>query len=392
VPPTRPASFVSRYLTYALKGTSAPLTYHLAIAYGLLAAVVRRRVWLDHAGGRLYPNVWVCLLGDSGIMCKSTSINLGASVLRRSGEDVLYPDDFSLQRLYRIMAKQPQGTLIHREFRALVDLLKRDYMAGAKAWLTDVYDNPPGKKYETESGGLVEIVDPSLCILSASTLDWFSGKDTQKDIGGGFLARFWFVPASPVECEIRQALPPGHEALEGRRCELGAELTNIAACQGRMRLSTDAEAVYKEWFQWHTYHSPFREGPWAPFLARYEGLVLKLAMLLHLAQGRDNMSPIAGSDMACVTEDVTEYETRLWRCLEGDVAFTVHEAARLKVLKLVPNGKAEVSQRHILKTLRMPLKDLDQVIRTLVAEGEIASRHERVGGETRIWWRRVKGE
>jgi len=75
--------------------------------------------------------------------------------------------------------------------------------------------------------------------------------------------------------------------------------------------------------------------------------------------------------------------------LEGDVAFTVHEAARMKVLKLIPNGKQEIAQRDILRSVRMPVRDLQAILEALRAEEMIVSRSERSAGPTKVLWRRV---
>lgn len=364
-------SFVARYLAYARQCTSAPDIYHRVLAFGLLAAIARRHVWLDYAGDRLYPNLWVCLLGDSGALHKSTSINLAVRVLRGVGEELLYPSDFSLQRLYDIMKGRPQGVLVYREFRSLADMLSRDYMAGCKSTLTDLYDCPPILEYDTKGAGLVQVRDPCLTILAASTGAWFGGKETQKDLAGGFLSRMVYVPAILAECTEEEALPPGPEATSGARDALAAELANAGLARGRMTLERAAQAAYREWFSYHRKNSRLLEGRYTPFLTRMEALALKVAMLDHLAEGHDAVEPIRHISIVEACELVHDLERRLVATLEDDVAFTPHEQDRLQVLKVIPNGGGSLSQRDISRRLKLPKPVLDSLLETLVFEERI---------------------
>lgn len=364
-------SFIARYQAYACQCTSAPSIYHQVLAYGLLAAITRRHVWLDYAGDRLHPNLWICLLGDSGALHKSTSINLAVRVLRGLGEDLLYPSDFSLQRLYDVMKARPQGVLIYREFRSLADMLQRDYMAGCKAVLTDLYDCPPVLEYDTRGAGLVRVQDPCLTILAASTGAWFGGKETQKDLAGGFLSRMVYVPAALDECGEEEALPPGPEATSGLRDELAAELTNVGHARGRMELERAAKAAYREWFAHHRRTSRLLQGPYTPFLTRMEGLALKVAMLDHLAEGHDTLDPIRHISVVEACELVHELERRLVSMLDQEVAFTPHEQTRLTILKAIPNGGGSISQRDLMRTLKLPLRAFEVLISGLVMEERI---------------------
>lgn len=384
-------SFVTRYQAYASQCTSAPPIYHQVLAYGLLAAVARRHVWMDYAGDRLHPNLWICLLGDSGALHKSTSINLAVRVLRGMGEDLLYPSDFSLQRLYDIMKARPQGVLVYREFRSLADMLSRDYMAGCKSTLTDLYDCPPMLEYDTKGTGLVRVQDPCLTILAASTGVWFAGKEAQKDLAGGFLSRMVYVPAILSECGEEEALPPGPEATSGLRDTLAAELTNVGHARGRMTLERAAAAAYREWFAHHRKHSRLLEGRYTPFLTRMEALALKLAMLDHLAEGHDAVEPVRHIAIVEACELVHDLERRLVATLEEDVAFTPHEQDRLQVLKIIPNSGESMSQRDLSRKLRLPAKVLESILGTLVFEERITRFVVKPtgGGRPSVQYRRI---
>src|SRR3990172_900204 len=231
------------------------------------------------------------------------------------------------------MQKVPQGTLVYREFKNLSGILNRDYMSGAKALFTDLYDNPPDVPYETNSGGSILIKDPSLVIWAGSTEEWFTSKETQRDLAGGYLARFIWLPARVGDCRALVALPEGEEASATGRDLLAAELSNIHQAHGRCRLSLDSAAAYTHWVKVQEEHSPLRAGRLAPFFMRYINLALKLCLLLHVAAGRDTYQPVGEQTMVAACDTADRWQFRLADALQEGLAMTQYEEQRNRVLR-----------------------------------------------------------
>ena len=389
LPETIPEGWLARYVDYAQQLTSAPRIYHLAVGFTLAGAVLRRNVWAPFQDDALYPNLWTCLLGDSGATSKSTAINLGVRCLPARGEGLLYPSNFSIQHLVTTMKAQPRGLLVYREFKHLSDLLQRDYMKGATALLTDLYDCPAQLEAGTQERGAEIVKEPSLTILAASTPEWWAGRRTQADVASGWLARFLFVPAGVHEAGAPNAWPEATPELLRDRDNLRAELHIMADQRGAVTLRRYDKEAYSSWFRWHQAHSPFLGGPFSAFVRRFEILAVKLALIAHAAGPAEIPDPLNACTIPTCCELVNHFERRLWSYLSDDVAFTPHQEARAKVLRLIPNAGGEITQRDILRAVKMPLRDLRAILEALQAEGVVVPRVERVRGESKVWWHRV---
>src|SRR5262245_63461519 len=54
--------------------SDAPREYQLACGLATLAAVVENRIYLPFGGDRIYPNLWILVLGPSSFFRKTSSI------------------------------------------------------------------------------------------------------------------------------------------------------------------------------------------------------------------------------------------------------------------------------------------------------------------------------
>jgi hypothetical protein len=374
---------------YAQQLTSAPRIYHLAVGFTLAGAVLRRNVWAPFQDDAIYPNLWACLLGDSGATSKSTAINLGVRCLPARGDGLLYPSNFSIQHLVSTMQARPQGLLVYREFKHLSDLLQRDYMRGATAMLTDVYDCPAQIEAGTQERGVEVVKDPALSILAASTPEWWAGRKTQAEVASGWLARFLFVPAGAHEAGAPNPWPQATPELLRDRDNLRAQLQIAAEQRGPVVFRAHDKAAYGEWFRWHQRQSPFLGGPFSAFVRRFEVLAVKLTLIAHVSGMREVSDPLDATTVPLCCALVDHLEGRLWTYLSEGVAFTPHQEARARALRAIPNGGAEVTQRDLLRGLRVPLRDFLAVMETLLAEGQVSRRVERVRGEAKTWWSRL---
>src|SRR5690606_611404 len=61
---------LARYLDVFGPTTDAPYQYHVFSAFALMASLLGRRVWVRDGAGKLYPNLFVLLLGPSSLYRK----------------------------------------------------------------------------------------------------------------------------------------------------------------------------------------------------------------------------------------------------------------------------------------------------------------------------------
>src|SRR5690606_28183816 len=73
---------LARYLDVFGPTTDAPYQYHVFSAFALMASLLGRRVWVRDGAGKLYPNLFVLLLGPSSLYRKSTCIGIAQDSAR----------------------------------------------------------------------------------------------------------------------------------------------------------------------------------------------------------------------------------------------------------------------------------------------------------------------
>src|SRR4051812_8728692 len=88
--------FFSTYFAYT-EATEPPITYHRWCAIGTIAALLARNFYIQHGHFRIYPNLYIQLIGDPGSR-KSTAIKLIKKLLLASGYDTIAADKTSKEK------------------------------------------------------------------------------------------------------------------------------------------------------------------------------------------------------------------------------------------------------------------------------------------------------
>lgn len=73
--------WIEGYLDYAAY-SEAPKHMHFWTAVSAIAGALRRKVWIDMAYFRWYPNFYIILVAPPGIVSKSTTAGIGMDLLR----------------------------------------------------------------------------------------------------------------------------------------------------------------------------------------------------------------------------------------------------------------------------------------------------------------------
>src|SRR3989304_5847477 len=96
------SGFLRDFVEYFSEQTDAPQLFHLILAYATLAAVVGNRAYFTLAGDRLFPNLWVVIIGPSGSSRKSTSLNKSRGCVSAIDPKAILPADFTTEALIAI--------------------------------------------------------------------------------------------------------------------------------------------------------------------------------------------------------------------------------------------------------------------------------------------------
>lgn len=271
-------SFIDTYLCYA--GVSAaPPQFHLWCALTALSASVMDHIWVESAGEHLAPNLYVFLVGPSGIG-KGVATSTMMRVLSAAATSRVYSGMLTAQHLCDMLDSKrkqvPKVLLVTEELslsvgdKALADRLIR--------LATALYACSPYEFFEgTRTHGTVRFANHCLCWCAGTTQEWLRDSIPRSAVEGGFFARVNCVVAhGPLRRAVRASpnlalLPP-----------LVDHLHKVARLEGAMALTPDAEASYWDWFERRPLPA---ETVLEPVWARVPVHVLKLASLLSLGDG-----------------------------------------------------------------------------------------------------------
>lgn len=201
-----------------------------------VGSILGRQVWAYTGGHRLYPNFWIVLIAPSSFFRKTTSLYTARRILQKANPDRILPEEFSQEKLFETLQEKPIGTFFYSEFMSLMGLLKRDYMAGCKAFLTMLYDSLPYPYIRTTKNATYTIQNPCISLLTATTTDWFLAETKATDMRGGFffLPRFLLVPArKKKEKHLFDEVIPDIS----QENFLVAELNELARIQGQIHIA-----------------------------------------------------------------------------------------------------------------------------------------------------------
>jgi len=349
--------------------TDAPVEFHLVSGLSAIAAAIGNRLYAEHWGQNVFPHLWAVLVAPSSFWRKSTSINQAETLLRAAAEKQSYPSDFSREKLLGLLADQPSGMLTVKEFGGFLAALGRDYNAGTKETLTELYDGPDlyVRALQTK---VVQIKRPALTLLGATTLDWLENKIVDGDLASGFLPRFLWVTAR--EKASGKGLTAGMDPVLKVRLTTG--LHSISEGAERMvEYEPDAHALLDDWMQgWETEATKSgHRADLSGFAVRLQTYAVKLSMLYRVSRtyGDDLADHIV--DVAAVTQAIAYCRLLLANVtslLDDQIAIT-RDARELRRIRTIVG--AGITKTEALRLAHMKARDFDQLLDTLVATREL---------------------
>lgn len=215
----------STYLKF-VKGTEPPVNYHRWCLISGIAALLGRKVFLNHGFQKIYPNLFVTFVGEPSSR-KSTAIKIMKGVLTSADYDNFAADKTSKEKFlldleghiepgdgFEITVKNPKYDCITaeniwgkssgefqepKEVLIAADEFSEFMGMGNLEFCTTLgnlwdWDNEEAPfKQRLKNSRSVSIYQPTINILSGTTADLFSKMFPVDAIGSGFLARLILI-------------------------------------------------------------------------------------------------------------------------------------------------------------------------------------------------------
>lgn len=370
-----PDGWLKKYLDFANPLTEAPVQYHIATALSIVATVLGRNVWLDMGAFTVYPNLFLLVIGKSGISRKSTAIGMAYRFLSRIDRDAILGSLLSLEAFYEAFHIHPNRLAIYDEIKTLLDNEGKKYGKGIITQLTSFYNCPDYIRIDLKSIPEDQrvIERPCINLLGASTTDWLQVRE--RDIEGGFFGRI--LPICADSSDIRCIpIPPKMDM--GRFDELRKELGQLSNTNGEFSFTSKARELYEGLYKEN--RQDFEKEPnkthLSVFYSRLPINQLKLAMIFQITQDRSKTLQEDSILRAhhCMNELKASYKQ-----LIGSLDFSWTQRQERKVLDILKERK-EMSRSDLLRQSKLSAKDFNSVIDSLL-EKELIS--ESIVGEGR---------
>ena len=349
----------------------------------IISATLRRHVYISRGTWKLYPNLFVVLVGRPGIG-KGSAINPALSILRDAQTANLLSDRVTIEFVLEKLSKGWPHFAVHPG-QATVPLpvpgstsainvgidhscliLSRELSVFVTASqftlpiLTDLWDANEGDWiYGTRGKGEFKISDPCVCMLGGSTQEWLISSIPPSAIGGGFTRRVNFVVAYDREKLIPWPVVSNHSNI---RSDLVSDLKEIGKLNGEFRFHKDTRPLFEEVYKDSVpllyddmATTSFKTSKWAQ--------VSKLAMCFSAVRGDDLI--ISKEDFKLARDAIESVAINVPKVFRG-VGESELVKATTKVLDFIET-KGYASRNEIMKAHWRDLTsdDLDRVLATL---------------------------
>lgn len=368
------SDWITGYIEYT-KSSEPPLAYHTWIAIGMIAGALQRKVRLDWGFERLYPNMYIVLVGPSGRARKGVALGIGKSILADVSGVTMTSENATREALIRAMKgaivnfQMPSGqimfhcsiTCFSEELSVFLGQNDIKFLAS----LTDWYDSKDNWTYETKGSGKDHLQGLCFNLLGATAPDWLQSMLPQEAVGGGFTSRIIFV----VEDKKGKTVPkPVLSENEARlRNSLIADLNRINNLTGEFKFDAAGEEAYVEWYKQHDKDLdagkyPVEDSRFAGYAERRATHIRKLMMIMSVSRGDDML----------LTKDDFNRANKLLRSAElkmsktfGGLGNAKYANVTEKVMDYIRGMKNPVSRRDVMSKF---YRDVDGATMRIIEE------------------------
>jgi Protein of unknown function (DUF3987) len=291
------SDWLTAYVAYC-QHSEAPVRMHFWAGVSAVAGALRRKVWIDQAYFKWFPNFYICLVAPPGVVSKSTTAGIAMGLLRRVpgikfGPDIVtWPslvtsfgeatETFPVGDEHHIMSAMTLessefGNLLNPQDKEMVDLL------------VSLWDGKAGKfKKSTKHSGKDEVENPWINLIACTTPSWIAGNFPEYMIGGGFTSRTIFVYADRKAKNVAYPFLHVPVDLEQQATTLVSDLEHIATTlSGEYRLTPGAIDFGEAWYDKHQSTRPINldDDRFGGYIARKQTHMHKLAMVIAASAG-----------------------------------------------------------------------------------------------------------
>lgn len=373
-------SWLDKFLE-ATQESEAPELYFKWSGLATIAAIVKNNVYLNRFHYILYPNIYVMLIGRSGLR-KGIPILYAKKIVEKINNTRVIAGRNSIEAIIRELSsaettennpvpfKDAVGFLISSEFAAF--LIRNP---DALTILTDLYDGHYNEEWKNSLKGspLERLSHVCLTMLGASNEIHFKDTVPLNAIGGGFIART--VLAVSTEKRGSNSLTSAPKHLIDVPI-LADGLKHLVDLKGPFSYGTGKN----EYDKWYDHFDKQVVTDTTGTAERLGDTVLKVAMLHSLSRG--NSLVLTKEDVQFAIEECENSTKGTQHVFLGTGKQNLAEPTGMLVKELIKVYPDAISRQNILKKMwgHLDAIDFDRIYETLKQAG-IMEREMRGGSE-----------
>jgi len=364
-------SWIDGFVEYT-DNTEPAYLFRKWVGVSVVAAALRRKVYLEWGLTNFYPNMYVVLVGPPGSR-KGTAMGPGAYFLKYLGIPIA-AEAITREALIGELRKsietvqdpKSQQILMHSSltvFSPELTVFLGYNNVQLMADLADWFDCADSWTYRTKNAGTDQITGVYVNLLGATTPELLQTTLPRDAIGGGLTSRMVFV----YEDKKGKICPL--PLLEERHIELEEKLKEdieaISLMTGAFRITEDFADLWVPWYTEQEENPPFKDERFAGYFNRRPSHALKLSMIMSASRSSELI--VERQDLIKAIELLEATEKKMMRAF-GGIGQTKLASVMEKVLQFI-RMKQEVPIKELQRRFYYDAdeKEMAQILGTLSA-------------------------
>jgi len=373
--------------------------FDLWTAYSVIAAALRRKVYLQLGRLTYFPNIYCVFVAEPGVARKTQAVKYGVELLSTipeikmssdsatkeamtddifdSGLDALMPDNSNM--------RHSSLNIISKEFESFLGQKKentRMLMA-----LTDLYDCPDEWSSRTRHSGSTKIIRPWLNLIAATTPDSLASSLPASAVGGGLTSRILFIWADKKKRPVAiPSMTPKELILKDH---LIKDLYVISRISGEYVMTADCINHWQIWYdQFDEDESGNRicaDKSFNGWYSRKPTFIIKIAILRSAAEADTRV--VQWRHIEEALQAVRDVELVMGNAFKA-IGKSEITAEVDTVLQLVRSSR-DISEKQLMTTVWRDIDSskYDNVIETLIKTGKVRREYQGPNKEKGIWYK-----
>lgn len=277
-------SWIDKVLN-ATEESETPARFYWWSALAAISAVSSPNIFLDRFYYKLSPNIYVFLVGESGIR-KGPAVNLATNLVRECDCTRVIKGRFTIQGLIKELGKSwtDKAGVLCPDSRAFIPV--GEFASGliydpqGVSILTDLYDTAYNEDWKNtlSTVPINKLIKPCLTFLAASNETNFEASLPKEATSGGFIARMSVIHELNRKTINSLVYAP---KVEFKIEDLAEYLKGVASIKGEFKYTSQGALFYNEWY---TKFASVKYSDRTGTLNRIGDTILKVAMLIHLSK------------------------------------------------------------------------------------------------------------